>query len=133
SEDGHKEVPFVETINLVYKMWHREGKKDAMLLVMMKKMELLTNYMKGFLARNSQDNHDYEYCYYGIQGWNNVQSVDTSSQESNESVPPHMDSTLEVVLEKAIVDNDMFEWEIEEEVVGELIANVFLKGEELEE
>ncbi|MCD7469816.1 hypothetical protein HAX54_009066, partial [Datura stramonium] len=29
--------------------------------------------------------------------------------------------------------NDIFEWEIEEEVVGELIADVFLKGEELEE
>ncbi|MCD9638710.1 hypothetical protein HAX54_022847 [Datura stramonium] len=32
-----------------------------------------------------------------------------------------------------IVENDIFEWEIEEEVVGELIADVFLKGEELEE
>ncbi|MCE3052145.1 hypothetical protein HAX54_051667, partial [Datura stramonium] len=32
-----------------------------------------------------------------------------------------------------IVENDKFEWEIEEEVVGELIADAFLKGEELEE
>ncbi|MCD9643092.1 hypothetical protein HAX54_030215, partial [Datura stramonium] len=32
-----------------------------------------------------------------------------------------------------IVENDIFEWEIEEEVVGELIVDVFLKGEELEE
>ncbi|MCE0482291.1 hypothetical protein HAX54_040954 [Datura stramonium] len=32
-----------------------------------------------------------------------------------------------------IVENDIFKWKIEEEVVGELIADVFLKGEELAE
>ncbi|MCD9646006.1 hypothetical protein HAX54_035500 [Datura stramonium] len=31
------------------------------------------------------------------------------------------------------MDDDIFEWEMEEEVVGELIADVFLNGEELEE
>ncbi|MCD9560773.1 hypothetical protein HAX54_019564 [Datura stramonium] len=151
-----KGVPYIETIKLVDKMWHREGKKDAMLLVKMKKMELLTNDMKGFHAKYNQANHDYEYAYYGNQGWNNVRSVDRSSQERNESLPPHTEITIKVVLEKewmnelasqvaaqttetnkapmqAIVDNDIFEWEMEEEVVGELIANVFLKGEEVEE
>ncbi|MCD7469339.1 hypothetical protein HAX54_008281 [Datura stramonium] len=184
-----KEVPCMETIKLVDKMWHREGKKDAMLLVMMKQMELLTNYMKGFHARCNQANHDYDYFYYGNKGWNNARSVDTSSQKSNESIPPHMESTLEVVLEKVLatkegvqdlrsklldlttsvmnndviinqleewmnkltsqmaiqamennntlmqdnVENDIVEWEIEEEVVGEIIADVFLKGEEFEE
>ncbi|MCE0482143.1 hypothetical protein HAX54_040590 [Datura stramonium] len=147
-------VSCVEIINLVDEIWLREGKKNAMLLVMMKQMELLTNYMKGFHSRCSQANHDYDYVYYGNQGWNNSRSVDTSSQGSNESIPPHMESTLEVVLEKVlateegvqdlwsklldlttidIVENDIFEWKIEEEVVGELIADVFLKGEELEE
>ncbi|MCD9638308.1 hypothetical protein HAX54_022183 [Datura stramonium] len=106
---------------VIDKMWHREGKKDAMLLVMMKQMELLTNYMKGFHARCNQENHEYDYAYYGNQGWNNARSVDTSSQGSNESIPPHIEK------------NDIFEWEIEEEVVGELIADVFFKGEELEE
>ncbi|MCE0481188.1 hypothetical protein HAX54_038733 [Datura stramonium] len=47
-------------------------------------------------------NRGYEYSYHGNQGQNNVWSVDTSSQESNESVPPHMESTLEVVLEKVL-------------------------------
>ncbi|MCD7452453.1 hypothetical protein HAX54_016627 [Datura stramonium] len=42
-------------------------------------------------------------------------------------------STVEVLENEAIVDDDIFEWEMEEEVVGELIADVFLKGEELEE
>ncbi|MCD7472638.1 hypothetical protein HAX54_013935, partial [Datura stramonium] len=32
---------------------------------------------------------------------------------------------------QAIIDDVIFEWEMEEEVIGELI--VFLKGEELEE
>ncbi|MCD7450431.1 hypothetical protein HAX54_006224, partial [Datura stramonium] len=32
-----------------------------------------------------------------------------------------------------VVENDIFEWEIEEEVVGEIIADVFLNDEELEE
>ncbi|MCD7453007.1 hypothetical protein HAX54_019191, partial [Datura stramonium] len=170
-------------------MWYKEGKKDAMLLVMMKKIELLTNYMKGFYERYHQYNNIYEYAYNENQGQNNVWSIDTSIQERNESVPPHMESTLEVVLEKvlsteeeiqdlrsklldltttvkshdviiqqleermnelasqvstqtietntsptqAIVDDDIFEWEMEEEVVGELIADIFLKGEELEE
>ncbi|MCE3050755.1 hypothetical protein HAX54_048024, partial [Datura stramonium] len=89
------------------------------------------------------------YAYHGNQGQKNVRSVDTSSQEINEAVPPHMESTLEVVLEKvlsteegiqelwsklldltttmkshdAIVNDDIFEWEIEEEVVGELIVD----------
>ncbi|MCD9559742.1 hypothetical protein HAX54_017975, partial [Datura stramonium] len=182
-------VPCMETIKLVYKMWRRGGKKDAILLVMMKQMELLTNYMKGFYARCNQANHDYDYVYYGNQGWNNAWSVDTSSQGSNESIPPHMESTLEVVLQNVlatkegvqdlrsklldltttikshdviiqqleermnelasqmvvqtiennpapmqdIVENDIFEWQIEEEVIGALIADVFLKGEELEE
>ncbi|MCE3050300.1 hypothetical protein HAX54_046854, partial [Datura stramonium] len=31
------------------------------------------------------------------------------------------------------MDDDIFEWKMEEEVVGELIVDVFLKGEELEE
>ncbi|MCD7472105.1 hypothetical protein HAX54_013044, partial [Datura stramonium] len=31
-----------------------------------------------------------------------------------------------------IVENDIFEWEMEEEVVGELIVDVFLKGEKFE-
>ncbi|MCD7455210.1 hypothetical protein HAX54_027422 [Datura stramonium] len=140
--------------------------------------------LEGFYARGNQANHDYDYLYFGNQGWNNARSVDTSSQGSNESIPPHMESTLEVVLEKVlateevfqdlrsklldltttikshdviiqqleermnklasqmaaqaienntapmkvIVENDIFEWEIEEEVVGELIADVFLKG-----
>ncbi|MCD9639010.1 hypothetical protein HAX54_023247, partial [Datura stramonium] len=152
-------VPCMDTIKLVDKMWRREGKKDAKLLVMMKQMELLTNYMKGFHARY---NHEYEYVYYGNQGWNNVQLVDTSSQESNESskllnlkttVKSHdviiqqleeqmNELASQVVAQitenntapmQAIVDNDIFEWEIEEEVVGELIADVFLKGEELKE
>ncbi|MCD9638551.1 hypothetical protein HAX54_022574, partial [Datura stramonium] len=34
---------------------------------------------------------------------------------------------------QAIMDDYIFEWEMEEEVVGELIADVFLKGEEFEE
>ncbi|MCD9640495.1 hypothetical protein HAX54_025834, partial [Datura stramonium] len=34
---------------------------------------------------------------------------------------------------QATMDNAMFEWEIEEEVIGETIADFFLKGEELEE
>ncbi|MCD9559875.1 hypothetical protein HAX54_018202, partial [Datura stramonium] len=33
----------------------------------------------------------------------------------------------------AFVDDNMFVWEMEDEVVGELIADVFLKGEEFEE
>ncbi|MCD7460675.1 hypothetical protein HAX54_044194, partial [Datura stramonium] len=33
----------------------------------------------------------------------------------------------------AIMDDDTFEWEMEEEVVGETIAYFFLKGEKLEE
>ncbi|MCD9645510.1 hypothetical protein HAX54_034503 [Datura stramonium] len=33
---------------------------------------------------------------------------------------------------QAIVDDDIFKWEIEEEVIGELIVDVFLKGEKLE-
>ncbi|MCD7454011.1 hypothetical protein HAX54_023207 [Datura stramonium] len=149
-------VPCVETIKLVDRMWHREGQKDAMLLVMMKQMELLTNYVKGFHARNSHSIHDYDDGYYGNQDRNNVRFVDTSSQESTEVLPPHMESTLEVVLEKKrmnelashmaaptatnntaprndIVDNDVLEWEIEEEAIEELIIDVFLKGEELEE
>ncbi|MCE3052209.1 hypothetical protein HAX54_051869 [Datura stramonium] len=145
-------VPCVETIKLVDKLWRREGKKDAMLLVMIKQMELLTSYMKGFHDRYSQANHDYDDVYYGNQGWNNARLVDTSVQGSNESIPPYMESTLEVVLEKQleermnelasqmaaqtienstapiqdIIDNDIFEWE-----VGELIADVFLKGDEI--
>ncbi|MCD9560987.1 hypothetical protein HAX54_019854 [Datura stramonium] len=121
-------------------------------------------------------------CLY--PGWNNAQSVDTSSQGSNESIPPYMESTLEMMVEKVlateegvhdlwnklmdltttiqthdvniqhfeepmneltshmeaqttenntslmqdIVENDIFEWEIDEEDVGELIFDVFLKG-----
>ncbi|MCD9644612.1 hypothetical protein HAX54_032967 [Datura stramonium] len=87
-------------------MWHRERKKDAMLLVMMKQMEFFMNYMKGFHARCNQVNHDYDYFYYGNQGWNYALSVDTSSQGSNESIQPHMESTLEVVLEKVLVTED---------------------------
>ncbi|MCE3050064.1 hypothetical protein HAX54_046424, partial [Datura stramonium] len=34
---------------------------------------------------------------------------------------------------QATMDDDIFVWEIEEEVVGETIADFFLKGEELEE
>ncbi|MCD9642370.1 hypothetical protein HAX54_029156, partial [Datura stramonium] len=126
-------VPCVETIKLVEKIWRREGKKDTMLLVMMMQMEFLMNYMKGFHARYTQAKHEYDYVYYGNRGWNNAQSVDTGSQERNESVPHHMEITLEVGLEKDIVENDIFKWEIEEEVVGELIEDVFLKGEKLEE
>ncbi|MCE0482456.1 hypothetical protein HAX54_041252 [Datura stramonium] len=95
-------MPCAETIKLVDKMWRREGKKDAMLLVMMKQMELLKNYMKGFHARYHQDNYGYEYAYNGNLGWKNVWSVDMSIQESDESVPPHMESTLKVVLEKVL-------------------------------
>ncbi|MCD9638316.1 hypothetical protein HAX54_022202, partial [Datura stramonium] len=47
--------------------------------------------------------------------------VVTQTTETNTSAP------------HAIMDDDIFEWEIEEEVVGEMIANFFLKGEELEE
>ncbi|MCE0481015.1 hypothetical protein HAX54_038371 [Datura stramonium] len=65
-------------------------------------MELLTNYIKGFHARYPKANRGYEYAYHGNQGQNIVQSVDTSSQESDESVPSHMESTLEEVLEKVL-------------------------------
>ncbi|MCD9558998.1 hypothetical protein HAX54_016712, partial [Datura stramonium] len=148
-------LPFVETIKLVDKMWRREGKKDAMLLVMMKQMELLTNYVKDFHAKNSHAIHDYDDGYYGNQGWKNVWLIDTSSQERTD-VPPHIESTFEVVLEKErmnelashmaaptaayntsarkdMMDNDVLEWEIEEEAIEELIVDVFLKGEKLKE
>ncbi|MCD7471252.1 hypothetical protein HAX54_011582 [Datura stramonium] len=92
-------VPCVETIKQVGKIWCRVGKKDAMLLVMMKQMKLLMNYMKGFHARYHQANHGYGYAYHGNHSQNN-----------------------------AIVDDDIFEWEMKEEVVGELIADVFWKG-----
>ncbi|MCD9645674.1 hypothetical protein HAX54_034740 [Datura stramonium] len=99
-------VPCVDTIKLVDKIWRREGKKDAILLVVMKQMELLTNYVKGFHAKNSHAIHDYDDGYYGNQCWNNVQFVDTSSQESTEVLPPHMESTIEVVLEKVLATEE---------------------------
>ncbi|MCD7468452.1 hypothetical protein HAX54_006645 [Datura stramonium] len=105
-------VPCVETIKLVDKMWRREGKKDAMLLGMMKKMELLMNYVKGFHAMNSHAIHDYDDGYYGNQ----------APIVANNMAPM-----------KDIVDNDVLEWEIQEEAIEELIVDVFLNGEELEE
>ncbi|MCD9645107.1 hypothetical protein HAX54_033783 [Datura stramonium] len=60
-----KGLPCLETIKLVDKMWHREEKKDAMLLVMMKKMEQLTSYVKGFHAKNRHVIQDYDDDYYG--------------------------------------------------------------------
>ncbi|MCD9560090.1 hypothetical protein HAX54_018532 [Datura stramonium] len=45
---------------------------------------------------------DYDEGYYGNQGWNNVQFVDTNSQGSIKVLSPHMESTLEVVLEKVL-------------------------------
>ncbi|MCD7453206.1 hypothetical protein HAX54_020011 [Datura stramonium] len=73
-----------------------------MLLVMIKQIELLTSYVKDFHAKNSHAIQDYGDGYYGNQGWNNVQLVDTSSQGSTEVLPPHMESTLKVVLEKVL-------------------------------
>ncbi|MCD7462348.1 hypothetical protein HAX54_048306 [Datura stramonium] len=95
-----KGLPCVETLKLVDKIWCREHKKDTMLLVTMKQMELLMSYVKGFLAKNCHVVQNYDDGYYGIQGWKNVQFVDSSSQGSTEVLPPHMESTLEVVLEK---------------------------------
>ncbi|MCE3216161.1 hypothetical protein HAX54_005154 [Datura stramonium] len=77
-----------------------------MLLVMMKQMEMLTSYVKGFHAKNSHVVQDYDDGYYGNQGSNNVQFVDTNSQGSTEVLPPHMESTLEVVLEKVLVTEE---------------------------
>ncbi|MCE3215244.1 hypothetical protein HAX54_001436 [Datura stramonium] len=77
-----------------------------MLLVMIKQMELLTNYMKSFHARCNQDNHHYDYVYYGNQGWTNARSVDTSNKGSNESIPPHTESSIEVLLKKVLVTEE---------------------------
>ncbi|MCD7464412.1 hypothetical protein HAX54_052697, partial [Datura stramonium] len=93
-------VPCVETIKIVDMMCHREGKKDAMLLVMMKQMQLSTNYIKGFHARYNQPTMAMSVLIN--QRWNNVRLVYMSSQESNELVLPHMEITLEVVLEKVL-------------------------------
>ncbi|MCE3051746.1 hypothetical protein HAX54_050696, partial [Datura stramonium] len=97
-----KGLPCVETIKLVYKIWCREEKKDGMLLVMMKQMELLTSYKKGLHDKNGHAIQDYDDGYYDNQGWNNVQFADTRSRGSTEVLPPHMESTLEVVLKKVL-------------------------------
>ncbi|MCD7470785.1 hypothetical protein HAX54_010901 [Datura stramonium] len=83
-------------------MWCREEKKDTMLLVVMKQMELLTSYVKGFHAKNSHVVLDYDDGYYGNQAANNT--------------APRKD----------IMDDDVLEWEMEEEPIEELIVNVFL-------
>ncbi|MCE3214964.1 hypothetical protein HAX54_000445, partial [Datura stramonium] len=101
-----KGLPCVETIKLMEKNWRREEKKDVILLVMMKQMEMLTNYVKGFHAKNSHAIHDYDDGYNGNQGWNNVRFVNTCSQESTEVLPPHMESTLEVVLQKVLATKE---------------------------
>ncbi|MCD7453985.1 hypothetical protein HAX54_023052 [Datura stramonium] len=121
-------------------MWPREEKKNAMLLIMMKQMELLTRYVKGFHAKNSHAIQNYDDGYYGNQGWNKVQFVDTSSQGSTEEglnevafqmvTPMVANNTIQ---RKYILDDDVLEWEMEEEAIKELIVNVFLKGEEIEE
>ncbi|MCD7471675.1 hypothetical protein HAX54_012286 [Datura stramonium] len=72
-----------------------------MLLVMMKQMEMLTSYVKGFHAKNSHVVQDYDDGYYGNQGSNNVSNLSIpTSCGSTEVLPPHMESTLEVVLGK---------------------------------
>ncbi|MCD7470521.1 hypothetical protein HAX54_010449, partial [Datura stramonium] len=93
---------------------------------------------------------DYDDGYCGNQGRNNVLFVDTSSQGSTEVLPPHMESTLEVVLEKVLATKEgvqdlqsklldltstvkSHEWEMEEEGIEELIVDAFLKGEEFKE
>ncbi|MCD7466732.1 hypothetical protein HAX54_003728, partial [Datura stramonium] len=48
----------------------------------------------------------YDDTYYVNQGWSNVQFVDTSSQGSTKVLPPHMESTLEVVLEKVLANEE---------------------------
>ncbi|MCD9644517.1 hypothetical protein HAX54_032772 [Datura stramonium] len=101
-----KGLPCVETIKLVGEIWCSEEKKDTILLVMMKQMELLTSYVKGFQAKNSHAIRAYDCGYYGNQCWKNFQFVDTSSQESIEVLPPHMENTLEVVLEKVLSTKD---------------------------
>ncbi|MCD7456766.1 hypothetical protein HAX54_033004 [Datura stramonium] len=101
-----KGLPCVETINLVDKMWRREEKKDTMLLVMMKQMELLMSYVKGFRAKKSHAFQDYDDGNYGNQGWNSVQFVDTNNQGRTEVLPPHMESTLNVVLEKVLATEE---------------------------
>ncbi|MCD7458641.1 hypothetical protein HAX54_038791 [Datura stramonium] len=89
-------------------MWRRVEKKDAMLLVMMKQMELLTSYVKGFHAKNSHAVQDCDDSYYRNQ------------VEANNTAPS-----------KEIMDDDVSEWEMEEEAIEELIVDVFLKGKEL--
>ncbi|MCE0482110.1 hypothetical protein HAX54_040512, partial [Datura stramonium] len=59
-------------------------------------------YMKGLHVGNDQDTFDYEYDYHGKKGRNNVWSAKTNIQESDESLLPHMESTLELVLEKRL-------------------------------
>ncbi|MCD7461190.1 hypothetical protein HAX54_045468 [Datura stramonium] len=61
-----KGLPCVETIKLVDKMWCRE-EKDTMLLAMIKQMELLTSYVKGFHAKNSHDVQDYDVAIMGTK------------------------------------------------------------------
>ncbi|MCD7469067.1 hypothetical protein HAX54_007702, partial [Datura stramonium] len=53
----------LETTKLVDKIWHREEKKDAILLDMMKQMELLTSYVKGFHTKNSNAVQNYDDGY----------------------------------------------------------------------
>ncbi|MCE3216369.1 hypothetical protein HAX54_006271, partial [Datura stramonium] len=69
-------------------------------------MKLLTTYVKGFHAKNSHAVQNCDDGYYGNQGWNNVQCVDTSSHGSTEVLPPHMESTLEVVLKKVLATEE---------------------------
>ncbi|MCD7453204.1 hypothetical protein HAX54_020009, partial [Datura stramonium] len=39
---------YFESLQLMYEMWRREERKDPVLMVMMKQIELLANCMTGF-------------------------------------------------------------------------------------
>ncbi|MCD9560820.1 hypothetical protein HAX54_019625, partial [Datura stramonium] len=77
-------LSYVESLRLMDEIWRREERKDVVLMVVIKQIELLESCMMGFHIRYQQANQGYWYPYNENQGRSSDCTAEMNSQESEE-------------------------------------------------